>query len=490
MPTDMATDHQTSARSATAHSALLAELTARWPEHRIAPSLDRIRAATELLGDPQRAFPVIQITGTNGKGSTAIMIESLLRAAGLRTGRYSSPHLVDVTERIAIDGQPITRERFAEVWADIKPYVALVDEQSAASESGIPMTFFEVLTTMAYAAFADAPVDVAVIEVGLGGTWDATNIADAQVAVIMPIDLDHTHILGGTIAEIAAEKAGIIKPGASAILAGQPLEAAAVLLQHCAEVGALVQREGVDFGVLDRHLAVGGQLIRLNASEGPVGDIHLPLHGVHMARNAAVALAAVEAFLGMKALPGDLIREGFQEVRAPGRLESVRQSPPIVLDGAHNPHAAAASAEAVTEAYSFDPLIGVFAVMADKDAEATLRVWEPVMTEIICTKVASTDRGMAVDDLVELATDIFGPGRVRHAGSIADALELATTIADVDAGQPGILVTGSVIAAGEARALLVSEDLVRDAETVDWDADDYGGLVDELGNDHEGQEDD
>ena len=468
---------------ATQHETLLAELTSRWPEHRIAPSLDRIRAVTELLGDPQRSCPVIQITGTNGKGSTAIMIESLLRAAGLRTGRYSSPHLVDVTERIAIDGQPISRERFAEVWADIKPYVGIVDEQRV---DDAPMTFFEVLTAMAYAAFADAPVDVMIIEVGLGGAWDATNIADAQVAVVMPIDLDHTHILGDSLTDIAREKAGIIKPGTHAILAGQPIEAAKVLLQHCADVGALVQREGVDFGLLDRRLAVGGQLIRLNGSEGPVEDVHLPLHGVHMARNAGVALAAVEAFLGMKALPGDLVREGFSEVRAPGRLEAIRQSPPIVLDGAHNAHAAEASATAAVEAYSFDPLIGVFAVMADKDAEAILRVWEPVMNEIVCTRVASTERGLGVDALVEVAEEVFGPGRVRRADTIADALELATAMVDLDAGQPGIIVTGSVIAAGEARGLLATGGLVRDADEIDWAADDHGGTLDELtgGNGH------
>ena len=462
---------------ATHHEKLLAELTSRWPEHRIAPSLDRIRAVMELLGDPQRAYPVIALTGTNGKGSTAIMIEALLRAAGLRTGRYASPHLVDITERIVIDGQAISRERFAEVWADVQPYVEMVDEQLIGDTR---LTFFEVLTVMAYAAFADAPVDVAIIEVGLGGAWDATNIADAQVAVILPIDLDHTHILGATIEEITREKAGIIKPGAHAILAGQPLGAAQVLMQHCANVGALVHREGIDFGLLDRQLAVGGQLLRLNGAEGSVADVHLPLHGGHMARNAAVALTAVEAFLGMKALPGDLVRDGFAEVRAPGRLETVRQSPPIVLDGAHNPHAAAASAEAVIEAYAFDPLIGIIAVMGDKDAEAILRVWEPTMREVICTRVASTDRGMPVADLADLAEDVFGPDRVRRADSLAIALDLATAIVDVDAGQPGVLVTGSVIAAGEARALLVSDDLVRDVDEIDWDADDHGGTIDEL----------
>src|SRR3954467_14624067 len=228
------------------HDEIVGTLTSRWPEHRIAPSLGRIRALTELLGDPQRAYPVIHISGTNGKGSTAAMIESLLRADGLRTGRFTSPHVTSVTERITIDGAPVSEERFDEVWREIEPYVALIDQQQL---DGVSMTFFEIITAMAYAAFADAPVDVAVVEVGLGGTWDATNVADADVAVITPIDLDHTHLLGSTVAEIATEKAGIIKPGALAILAGQPVEAAAPLLQRCAEVGALVHLEGVDFGL-------------------------------------------------------------------------------------------------------------------------------------------------------------------------------------------------------------------------------------------------
>ncbi|MFZ1115894.1 MAG: Mur ligase family protein, partial [Propionibacteriaceae bacterium] len=237
------------------HAEIVATITSRWPEHRVAPSLGRIRALTELLGDPQRVYPVIHLTGTNGKGSTAAMIESLLRADGLRTGRFTSPHVMSVTERITIDGESITDERFDEVWREIEPYVALVDQREI---DGVQMTFFEIITAMAYVAFADAPVDVAVVEVGLGGSWDATNVADAGVAVVTPIDLDHTHLLGRTITEITQEKAGIIKPGAHAILAGQSIEAAEVLLARCAEVGALPQREGVDFGVIDRKLAVAG----------------------------------------------------------------------------------------------------------------------------------------------------------------------------------------------------------------------------------------
>ncbi len=457
------------------HAEIVAALTARWPEHRVAPSLGRIKALTELLGDPQRAYPVIHLTGTNGKGSTAAMIESLLRATGLRTGRFTSPHVTSVTERITIDGESISEERFDDVWREIRPYVEIVDARQI---DGVAMTFFEIITAMGFAAFADAPVDVAVVEVGLGGTWDATNVADADVAVVTPIDLDHTHLLGNTIAEIAREKAGIIKPGAHAILAGQSLEAAQVLLERCAEVGALPQREGIDFGLLDRQVAVGGQLIRVNASEGPVDDIFLPLHGAHQAANAAQALAAVEAFLGLKALNPDVAREGFAQVKFPGRLEVVRRSPTVVLDAAHNPHGARATAAAVTEAFGFTPLIGVVAVMADKDARGVLEVFEEIMNQVVVTQVASTPRGTPATELGELAAEIFGADRVRVVPRLDDALEAAVSMAEVEGvGAPGVLVTGSVVAVGEARTLLVSDqdpvvraDRGNDPDD-DWDAD-------------------
>ncbi|MGI8769159.1 MAG: bifunctional folylpolyglutamate synthase/dihydrofolate synthase [Propionibacteriaceae bacterium] len=442
------------------HQRLVADLTARWPEHRVAPSLGRIQAVCELLGDPQHAFPVIHVAGTNGKGSTAIMIESLLRAVGLRTGRFSSPHLMNVTERIAIDGRSISEDRFDEVWADIAPYVQMVDERRI---DGVQLTFFEVITAMAFAAFADAPVDVAVLEVGLGGTWDATNVADGSVAVITPIDLDHTHILGKTVGKIATEKAGIIKPGAQAILAGQELDAARVLLERCTEVGALVQREGVDFGLIDRTPGVGGQVLRLNGSDGPVEGVGLPAHGEHQARNAAVALAAVEAFLGMKALNPDVVRDGFAEVRLPGRLEVVRRSPTIVLDGAHNPHGARAAAAGVVEAFGFSPLIGVFAAMTDKDIVGILTIWEPVLDKLVATQVSSTDRGMPAADLGELAMPIFGPERVLVRARMDDAIEAAVELADAEGSVvPGVLVTGSVIGVGEARTLLKPDDHEQD----------------------------
>ena len=437
------------------HAEIVAALTRRWPEHRVAPSLARVQALTGLLGDPQHAFRVIHVTGTNGKGSTSAMTESLLRATGLRTGRFTSPHVTSVNERIAIDGEPLSDERFDEVWREIEPLVALVDEQQL---DGVSMTFFEIITCMAFAAFADAPVDVAVLEVGLGGTWDATNVADGDVAVITPIDLDHTHLLGGTVAEIAAEKAGIIKPGAQAILAGQPVEAAAVLLARCAEVGAIAQREGLDFGVLGRQLAVGGQVVRLNGAEGPVDEVFLPLYGAHQANNAAQALAAVEAFLGLKAVNPDVVREGFAQVVFPGRLEVVRRGPAVVLDAAHNPHGARATAAALTEAFAFNPLVGVVAVMADKDARGLLEVFADIMNEVVVTAVSSTSRGMPADELGELAAEVFGPERVTVAPRLDDALEVAVARAEAEgAGTPGVVVTGSVVLVGEARALLVTD---------------------------------
>ncbi|HJV12425.1 MAG TPA: folylpolyglutamate synthase/dihydrofolate synthase family protein [Propionibacteriaceae bacterium] len=456
------------------HAEIVAELTSRWPEHRVAPSLGRIRALTELLGDPQHAYPVIHLTGTNGKGSTAAMIESLLRADGLRTGRFTSPHLMNVTERITIDGEPISDERFDELWLEIKPYAALVDQQMI---DGVPMTFFEIITAMAFAAFADAPIDVAVVEVGLGGAWDATNVADADVAVVTPIDLDHTHLLGKTITEITQEKAGIIKPGAHAILAGQSVEAAEILLARCAEVGALPQREGVDFGVIDRKLAVSGQLIRLSGADGPVDDVFLPLYGAHQAANAGQALAAVEAFLGLKALNPDVIREGFAQVHFPGRLELVRRSPAVVLDAAHNPHGARAASAAITEAFAFTPLIGVIAVMVDKDARGILEGFEEIMNHVVITQVASTSRGMPAEVLGALAKEIFGESRVSVVPRLDDAIDRAVALAEADVvGSAGVLITGSVVAIGEARTLLVREEPVSvptAREDLDdaWDAD-------------------
>lgn len=438
------------------HTELTASLTSRWPEHRVAPSLTRIAALMDLLGQPQRAYPVIQVAGTNGKGSTAIMIETLLRAAGLRTGRFASPHLSDVRERIVIDGETISAERFDEVWADIEPYVAMVDEQG---HDGVAMTFFEVITAMAYAAFADAPVDVAVMEVGLGGRWDATSVADASVAVVAPIGIDHTHILGSTLAEIAGEKAGIIKPGGISVFAGQEPEAAKVLLAAALEAGSQMRAEGPDFGLLERSLAVGGQLLRLETAGGPVGDVFLPLYGEHMARNAALAVAAVEAFLGGKALNPEIIVEGLGAVEAPARLELARTSPPIVIDTAHNPHAARATVDAVAESFDFAPTVGVVAMMQDKNAEEVLEVFAEQMDQVVVTSMTSTTRARSVEDLAAVAETVWETSKVHRAPSMREALDLAVMLADTASPQAGVLVAGSVIAAGEARDLLARREI-------------------------------
>ncbi|MCC2592585.1 bifunctional folylpolyglutamate synthase/dihydrofolate synthase [Tessaracoccus sp. OS52] len=436
------------------HADLVADLTSRWPEHRVAPSLNRIGALMDLLGDPQHSVPVIQVAGTNGKGSTAIMIDFLLRAAGLRVGRFASPHLSDARERISIDGDPISEERFGEIWREVEPFVAMVDEQKL---DGVDMTFFEVITGMAYAAFADAPVDVAVVEVGLGGRWDATSVVSPKVAVVCPVALDHTHILGNTLTEVAAEKAGIIKEGSTAVLAGQDPEAAKVLLSRAVDVGAQVRAEGVDFSLLDRRVAVGGQLLRIDTAGGPVPDVFLPLYGEHMARNAALAVAAVEAFLGGKPLSPEIINEGLGAVVAPARLELVRTSPPIVVDTAHNPHAARATIDAVTESFAFAPLVGVVAMMRDKDAESVLQIFAEQMEQVVITRTANSPRALPIEDLAALAEDIWPAGRVRRADRMADAIELAATLADAAGSHSGVLIAGSVIAAGEARDLLVSD---------------------------------
>jgi len=436
------------------HAQIVTELQARWPEHRVAPSLARVQALCDLLGSPEKSCPVILIAGTNGKGSTALMVDSLLRSLGLRVGRYSSPHLVDVTERISIDGDDISEDAFDELVEQVLPLVELVDAQLI---DGVAMTFFEVMTALAYAAFADAPVDVAVVEVGLGGRWDATNIVDAQVAVVCPIDLDHTHLLGDTVAEIAAEKAGIIKAGSKAVLAAQQPDAAKVLLARCNEVGAEVLREGPEFGLIDRQPAVGGQVIRVETAQGPLGDIVLPLFGAHMARNAALAVAAVEAFLGGKPMSAEVITDGLEEVKVPARLEVVRRSPTVVLDTCHNPHGARATIDGITEAFDFNPLIGVVAMMADKDVAGVMGIFAEAMTTIVCTTIASTSRALPAAALAERAADVFGAERVRVADDMAAAIEEAVRLADEAGPGAGVLIAGSVYAAGEARAMLVRQ---------------------------------
>ncbi|NHC12710.1 bifunctional folylpolyglutamate synthase/dihydrofolate synthase [Motilibacter sp. E257] len=433
-----------------------AAILARTPEHDLVPSLDRIRAVVELLGDPQRAYPVVHVTGTNGKTSTARMVEALFAGFGMRTGRFTSPHLHSVRERISFDGKPIDEERFVSTYEDIAPYLDLVDARS--KESGGPtLSFFEVLVAMAYAAFADAPVDVAVVEVGMGGEWDATNVADGQVSVVTPVAVDHERFLGSTAPEIAAEKSGIIKPGAVAVLAQQEVEVAEVLLRRATEAGATVAREGLEFGVLSRTQAVGGQLISLRGLGGDYEDVFLPLFGAHQAQNAVVALAAVEAFFGGGAdtVDIDVVRSAFAGVRSPGRLEVVRRSPTILVDAAHNPAGALATAAAIPDAFSFTHLVGVVAAMADKDVRGILEAFEPVLAEVVVTE-ARTPRAMPVDELARLAVEVFGADRVEVAPRLDSALDTAVALAEDqgELGGAGVLVTGSIVTVAQARALL------------------------------------
>ncbi len=436
-----------------------AALLARWGEHKISPSRERVERVLDLLGQPQRAYRAIHLTGTNGKTSTARMVDELLRGFGLRTGRYTSPHLSNMTERIVLDGEVVSDRLFADAYDEIAPFLALADQQS-----DIPLTFFETVTAMAFAIFADAPVDVAVVEVGMGGTWDATNVLEAEVAVVTPVGLDHMEYLGDTVAEIAAEKAGIIHEGAAAILASQPSEAAAELLKRAAEVQARVAREGLEFGVLDRSLAVGGQLLTLQGLGGVYDQIFLPLHGAHQAQNAACALAAVEAFFGAGAQSGpieiEIVRAALAAVRSPGRLEPVRSAPTVLVDASHNPAGMTVTVQALSEGFDFRRLVGVVSMLSGKDAERTLEILEPVLDEIVVSE-NSSPRTMDVDQLAALAVEVFGEDRVTVEPRLDDAIESAVRLAEEsNDGQyagSGVLITGSVVTAGEARTLLTGK---------------------------------
>ncbi len=439
------------------------ELNERWPETKIDPSLERIEMLMDLLGSPQRSFPAIHVAGTNGKTSTVRMIEALLRAFHRRTGRTTSPHLQLVTERIGIDGAPVHPADYVRIWREIQPYVEMVDERA-----GLRMSKFEVLTAIAYAAFADAPVEVAVVEVGMGGRWDATNVINSDVAVIMPIGLDHTDYLGETIEEITAEKAGIIKPRWDAtdlltppdnvaVVAEQDPAAMRIILERAVGADAAVARADSEFGVLESTIAVGGQQLRLRGLGGEYDEIFLPLSGEHQARNAAVALAAVEAFFGAGAgRPLDLatVRRGFASVASPGRLERVRNSPTTFIDAAHNPHGCAALGRALERDFDFHRLVGVVGVLDDKDARGILLALEPYLSEVVCTQ-NSSPRALDAYDLAEYARDIFGEERVHVDDSLPGAYALAVELAedaDVQSGS-GVVLTGSVVTAGEARTM-------------------------------------
>ncbi len=436
-----------------------AELLGRAPENKMEPRLAPLFRAMDVLGEPNKAFPIIHVTGTNCKTSTSRMIESVLRAHGLSTGRYTSPHLSKVTERISIDGHPVSDETFVRIWDEIRPYLQIVDSELEAD--GQPrLTYFECLTILGFAIFADQPVNVAIIEVGLGGITDATNVGDGQVSVITPISLDHTDLLGDTTGDIALEKAGIIKPGGYLISAAQPLDAAQVLLEKAKDVGVPFRFEGVEFGVESRTVAVGGQVVTIQGIAGRYPELLVPLHGEHQAQNAAVAVAALEAFFGgEKELDFEVLQEGFAAVTSPGRLEVVRTAPTIIVDAAHNPDGIKASAAALQEAFTFTRLVPVVGVLKEKDAEEILRQLKESlggMAEEYCFTQSNSPRAVPAAELAELAVDLgFGEDNVHIAEKLDDALEWAVERAEAnDDLSGGVLVTGSITLVAEARILL------------------------------------
>lgn len=440
----------TSAEDQARLQAIEVALESRWPETRIAPSLERISALVDLLGSPQLAYPTIHVAGTNGKTTTARMIDSLMSATGLRTGRFTSPHLESLLERIAINGEPIDPKFFIFAYNDIAPYLELMDKKFST-----PISFFEAMTALAFVAFSELPVDIGVIEVGMGGEWDATNVVEAAVSVITPIGFDHTAYLGNTLTEIAKTKGGIIKEGSSVVLARQEPEAAVELMRRVAEVGAEVAREGVEYSLEKRSVAVGGQLLTIQGISGRYEDVFLPLHGKHQGANAATALAAVEAFFGGQELDPESVQVGFAGVTSPGRCETVFHDPTVILDAAHNPHGAKALAETLESEFTFDEIIGVFAAFADKDVEGILKELEPVFNSIIIT-ASESSRAMPAREVEAIALRIFGADRIWVVEHLEEAIKKAIS----DARRPlsddsvGVVITGSVVTVGQSRAIL------------------------------------
>lgn len=411
------------------------------------PRLHATRRAMELIGDPQHMYGIVHLTGTNGKTSTARMIDSLLRAHGLRVGLMTSPHIRVLNERIVVDGEPVSDEVLADNFEDISPYLAMVDAELVANGEA-PLTFFEALTVLTFAIFADAPVDVAVIEVGMGGEWDSTNVANADVAVITPIDLDHVEILGPTIRDIARTKSGIIKPATRVVSAVQQAEAMEEILAACDKNEAPLAVLGRDFDVSEIQPGVGGQVVGIRGIAGAYTDIVLPLLGDHQADNAALAIAAVEQFLGGgdRPLAHEVVEEAFSLASSPGRLQVLAHHPTILVDGAHNPHGAQALARSLTQFFSFDPLIAVLGVLQEKDVTGIVEHLDAVVDRFVITQSRS-DRAFAPADLAEVVSRIAGPDRIILAPHVDAAIEAAVALAGSDGG---VIVTGSITLVAEA----------------------------------------
>ena len=425
-------------------------LLSRWPETRIQPSLDRIALLCDALGSPQLSYPTIHIAGTNGKTSTTRFIDSLLFAHGMRTGRFTSPHLEDIRERICINGEMIDGDELIFNYNDIAAYFDFVD-----SKSPHPVSFFEAVTALAMAAFSEHPVDVGIFEVGMGGEWDATNIIKPTVGVITPIGMDHMEYLGDTIEKIATAKAGILKPDMYGVLSNQTPEAAKVLLAKAAEVGIEVAREGIEFEVMSRQVAVGGQLLTIRGIKDVYSELFLPLHGKHQASNAAASLVAAEAFFGDQPLDLESVRQGFAAATSPGRFEIVHREPTVILDAAHNPHGAKTLANTLQEEFTFGRVIAVVGIFADKDADGIFDEIKDVIDGVIVTQ-SSSPRAMPAHELAKLARKYIEAERIFIEPDLRTAIEKALSDANhpMEEESVGVLITGSVITVGEARAIL------------------------------------
>ena len=428
------------------------ELLKRWPETRLEPSLERIAYLCDALGSPQLSYPTIHITGTNGKTTTSRMIDAILYQLGYRTGRFTSPHLESITERIAINGEPISPEGFVATYDDIALYLDMVD-----SRMSHRLSFFEAITAMAFVAFAEYPVDVGVIEVGMGGEWDATNVVNGAVNVVTPIGFDHMEYLGESIEAIAQTKSGIIKEGSITVLSAQEMVAAKVLLERCIAMESAPIREGIEFSLASREIALGGQVIAIDGVNGKYRDLFLPLHGEHQAHNAAVAVAAVEAFIGEKTLDEESLREAFALIKSPGRLEVVHRDPTVIVDAAHNPHGMRSLIATLDHEFDFTHRIAVFAPMGDKDVSGMLELMEPVFDSIIVTR-NSSPRSLDPARLSAMAAERFGSERTVLCENLPVALERARQIANErnlkDSVSAAVIVTGSVVTVGEARVLM------------------------------------
>lgn len=435
-------------------AALYARIGEQAPERRLTAT----RRAVELLGDPHLAYPVIHVTGTNGKTSTARMTESIVRAHGLRTGLMTSPHLVSIRERIVVDGEPIAADRFVENWDDITPILEITDAELTA-KGELPLTFFEALTVLALACFAEAPVDVAVIEVGMGGEWDSTNVVQSQVQVFTPIAIDHAKQLGSTVAEIARTKSGIVKPSSSVVSSAQTPEALAELERAAELTESTLAVEGTGFRVTSDTPAVGGQLVSVQGIAGTYDDLFVPLFGAHQAHNAAVAIAAVESFLGRgsQALDEDVLSEGLAAATSPGRLQPIATGPTVVVDAAHNPHGAKALAEALPVAFPSEHVVGVVGILRDKDARGFVRALKDTVATFVVTQPPG-DRALDADEFARVVVDEVGNDRVVVEPSLAGALQEARDLADdADAEDAMVLVAGSIVMVGAVMDLVHRE---------------------------------